>query len=221
MARSRSPPLRRLLTRGTAGIDDIFLSPLTTEEKRRCRCLEAEVNYCSDDEDSVEEPSSSPVDDKEEHTSQSLEHVGTSPSQDAIEDYSQVDVSSSGSVELAGVPPYILEQLNEEAAQLEDLYRSSVPCPHVKQRRYKWGGCPHHERRSLQPHLVQSGDTRGQLFLRCAAFWRRGGQQDRCFYAYPFPWGLFHKLPDDLKSAYGCVDFALSRGSVRNPRSRR
>ncbi|CAE7834416.1 unnamed protein product [Symbiodinium sp. CCMP2592] len=213
MARSRSPAVRRLLTRGTAGIDDIFLSPLTTEERRRCRCLEAEGKDRSDDEDSVEEPSSSSVDDMEEHTSHSLEHLGTSASQDAIQDYSQGDVSSSGSVQSAGVPLDILEQLNEEAAQLEDLRRCSVPCPHVKQARFKWGGCPHHERRSLQPHLVQSGANRGQLVLRCAAFWRRGGDHhEKCFYAYPFPWGLFHKLPDDLKSSYGCVDFALSRG---------
>ena len=41
----------------------------------------------------LEEPSSSSVDDMEEHTSQSLERVGTSPSQDDIEDYSQVDQS--------------------------------------------------------------------------------------------------------------------------------
>ncbi|CAE7947358.1 Calmodulin [Symbiodinium sp. KB8] len=115
MARSRSPAVRRLLIRGTAGIDDIFLSPLTTDEKRRCRCLEVEGKYCSDDEDSVEEPSSSSVDDMEEHKSQLLERVGRCPSQDDIEDFSQVDVSSSGPVEFAGVPPCILEQLSVAA----------------------------------------------------------------------------------------------------------
>ena len=130
-ARSRSPAGRRLQTRGTAGIDDIFLSPLTTEEKRRCRCLEAEGDDCSDDGDSVEEPSSLSVDDMAEHTSESLERVGAFPSQDDIEDYSQVDVSCSGSVEFAGVPAYIQEQLSQETAGLEDLRGCSLPFYHV------------------------------------------------------------------------------------------
>ncbi|CAE7818103.1 unnamed protein product, partial [Symbiodinium necroappetens] len=63
MALSRSPAVRRLRTRGTAGIADIFLSPLTTEEA-----------------------SSSSVD-MEEHTADSLQRVS-----DDIEDYSQLDV---------------------------------------------------------------------------------------------------------------------------------
>ena len=177
MARSRSPPVRRLLTRGTAGIDDIFLSPLTTEEKRRCRCLETEGNYCSDDEDSVEEPSSSSVDDKEEHTSQSLEHVGTSPSQHAIEDYSQVDVSSSGSVELAGVPPYILVQLNEEPAQLElgtlpprqaaPLQMGRLPAPRAQE--LTAAPCAEwcYQRPTVPPlrRLLASGGPAGQMLL--------------------------------------------------------
>ena len=130
MARSRSPAVRRLLIRGTAGIDDIFLSPLTTDEKRRCRCLEVEGKYCSDDEDSVEEPSSSSVDDMEEHKSQLLERVGRCPSQDDIEDFSQVDVSSSGPVEFAGVPPCILEQLSVAANRVPSwrtLRRALLP----------------------------------------------------------------------------------------------
>ena len=66
----------------------------------------------------MEEPSSSSVDDMEQHTPQSLERGGTSPSQDDIEDYNQVDISSSGSVELAGVPPYILQQLRVAAKEV-------------------------------------------------------------------------------------------------------
>ncbi|CAE7346882.1 hypothetical protein AK812_SmicGene33452 [Symbiodinium microadriaticum] len=154
MARSCSPTVR-LRTRGTAGIDDIFLSPLTTEEKQRL-CLEAEKANCRDGDDSGEEASSSSVD-MEEHAADSLQRVSV----DDIQDYSQLDVSSSdfadgSSPEFAGMPAYV-EQLKQETAELEDLRCCSVPFYHSKQLRFKWGGCPYHERRSLQPH---GGDQR-------------------------------------------------------------
>ncbi|CAE6945053.1 unnamed protein product [Symbiodinium natans] len=153
MARSRSPARQRVV-RGVAGIEDIFLSPLTTEEIRRCRCLEAQGECCSVDEAFAS--SSSSVDDIEEYSPSVLDG----------------DSSSSQSAGQPGIPPYILEQLKEESAELEDLRR----CFNKKQQKFRWGGCRFHERRSLQPHLVQSGLTRGQLFLRCAQFWPRGEQ---------------------------------------------
>ncbi|OLP83586.1 hypothetical protein AK812_SmicGene35634 [Symbiodinium microadriaticum] len=109
MALSRSPAVRRLRTSGTAGIDDIFLSPLTTEEA-----------------------SSSSVD-MEEHTADSLQRVS-----DDSEDYSQLDVSSldfadGSSSEFAVMPAYVQEQLKQETAELEDLRRCSVPFYHSKQ----------------------------------------------------------------------------------------
>ena len=64
----------------------------------------------------------------EEHRADSLQHVSGD-----IEDYSQLDVSSSdfadgGSSEFAFMPAYVQEQLKQE-----DLRRCSVPFYHSKQ----------------------------------------------------------------------------------------
>ena len=68
------------------------------------------------------------------------------------------------------------------------------------------GGCKYHPKRSLQPHLSASARSQGRLRLRCSQFWVRGqkrllpaGEQEKCWYSHPFPWGLFRKLPEDTR----------------------
>ena len=72
-------------------------------------------------------------------------------------------------------------------------------CPilyyHEKQKRFKWGGCKHHPKRSLQPHVRAPGTQRGKSVFRCSQFWARGSKPEaKCFFNAPFPKALLCHL---------------------------
>ena len=204
MARSRSPVPRR-----STVSPDIFWEPLTAEETQACRVLR---KSCSDAAELIEDFSPSCEDSSEEV----VEEVSpsTSSSSDGVQflhSFGPGMLTPSAPTPRpasTAMPACVREQLQEE----RDLVNYSVPFFHPTETRFKWGGCPRHPKRSLQPHLIASGARRGVLCLRCAQFWPRHDQQ-KCWYEWRFPQGLFGKPAQDQKSAYACLDYALSRGS--------
>ena len=104
--------------------------------------------------------------------------------------------------------------LKEEDDAVADIIRHSVPIFSDRHRRFKYGGCPHHLTTSLQPHLIQSGDNKGCLVLRCSQFWKKNSSGQRlCFYKHEFPMGLFRSLPQNIQDAYVDIRNALSRNA--------
>ncbi|CAE7281115.1 unnamed protein product [Symbiodinium sp. CCMP2456] len=207
MARSRSPvsrmpaafePMISPVCRMPSNFDTFF-EPLTKEEQRAWRSLEDSSFH------SLSQADSSVVSMSEGESSL-----------DAISDVSEGDSSVDGISESSptqrssrtAMPAYVREQLIEE----NQLYEVSVPFFETAQKKFKWGGCPYHPRRSLQPHLIKSGPRVGVLCLRCAQHWPRNGQP-KCFFSHAFPKGLFGKLPQELRAAYASLDFSLHRGS--------
>ena len=97
-------------------------------------------------------------------------------------------------------------------AEKQELVQSAVPTFCQKQLRFKWVGCPYHKETSLQVPVIQCGDHKGSLVLRCSNFWKKDDcSQPRCFWTYPFPMKLFHLLPKQTRDEYQDIKHVLLR----------
>ena len=75
----------------------------------------------------------------------------------------------------------------------------NVPWPCTHGRCYRWGGCKQCAHLSLQPHVNRTGTVNpGMLLLRCSSWFRRSSGKT-CWYSYPFPMQIFHRLPRKMQ----------------------
>ena len=114
-------------------------------------------------------------------------------------------------------PADAVETVLAEDEERSRVLQESVPAHHHGQRRFKYGGCPHHASLSLQPALTRSGKNKGQIYLRCSSWFRRDPARasKRCWYAIPFPMGLFSQLPETIRWEYTSVEMTLARNVQR------
>ena len=141
------------------------------------------------------------------HRKRSLsESDADAPVIDTFDDAGQMASSSSSSS--GGSSKDLTE------TEKQELIQSAVPIFSQKQLRFKWGGCPYHKETSLQVHLIQSGDQKGSLVLRCSYFWKKDDSgQHRCFWNYPFPMKLLHLVPKQTRDEYQDLKHVLMRNA--------
>ena len=108
--------------------------------------------------------------------------------------------------------------LKDEDEEIRVLVESSVPVYSDKQRRFKWGGCGIHTDLSLQPHLIRSGPSKGDLVLRCSSFWKTNEVTGKplCFFHHKFPMKLFGQLPKGLQEEWADLKNVLLRNGRRH-----
>lgn len=124
------------------------------------------------------------------------------------------DIGSQASAMTMSARGHMFETHFAERRQLiQEMTDQSVPVWHPGQECYRWGGCRHCSQLSLQPHLNRTGAVNpGMLLLRCSSWFRRNNGQT-CWYSYPFPMALFHRLPRNLQEEYYGIKQSLRRGS--------
>ena len=137
-----------------------------------------------------------------------------SSSEEEAQEPAVPDIGPQGSSLTVSARGHMFENLFADKRQfIEEMTNQSVPVWHPGQERYRWGGCKHCAHLSLQPHVNRTGTVHpGMLLLRCSSWFRRGSGKT-CWYSYPFPMQLFHRLPRQMQEEYCCIKQSLRRGS--------
>lgn len=103
-------------------------------------------------------------------------------------------------------------EVQEQDRQVEELTQCFVPFFLESQRRFKWGGCPVHERCSLQVHVTRPGRDMGSIWLRCSKNFSNSSA-GRCFYKIRVSKELLKLLRQQQREEYESLKMALARGS--------
>jgi len=127
-----------------------------------------------------------------------------------LSNLSSVNVNATTPVARGNV---FLERQSQKQDFVKDMTATAVPIWHPGQEKFKFGGCKYCEKLSLQPHLNRTGQhNKGKLLLRCSSWFRRE-QGFQCWYSFPFPMGLYHKLSKPMQVEYESLKQSLRRGS--------
>ena len=76
----------------------------------------------------------------------------------------------------------------------------------------KWGRCPFsHCKHAMRPHLLQSGNRKGELTLYCSRWWVSEGGQRGCWGQRPFDHSRFSELSRFMQNDYRSIANSLRR----------